>query len=121
MVFVEQDKVLYAGDVVMPHVPVAFSQTASAKTWEDVLAQLSTLGARVVVPAHGPYGTGDMIAEQREAFGFLRGRVRTLKAANTPVDDAVKTIAAEFEKQHPGWTSPARVGAIVRGMYTEQS
>ena len=121
MVFVEQDKVLYAGDVVMPHVPVAFSQTASAKTWEDVLAQLSTLGARVVVPAHGPYGTGDMIAEQREAFAFLRGRVRTLKAANTPVDDAVKTIAAEFEKQHPGWTSPARVGAIVRGMYAEQS
>ena len=54
MVFVEQDKVLYAGDVVMPHVPVAFSQTASAKTWEDVLAQLTTLGVKVVVPAHGP-------------------------------------------------------------------
>jgi len=33
----------------------------------------------------------------------------------------VKTIAAEFEKQHPGWTSPGRVGAIVRGMYAEQS
>ena len=119
MVFVEQDKVLYAGDVVMPHVPVAFSQTASAKTWENVLAQLSALGVRMVVPAHGPYGTGQMIAEQSEAFAFLRGRVRSLKAANTPVDDAVKAIAAEFEKQHPGWTSPARVGAIVRGMYSE--
>ena len=62
-----------------------------------------------------------MIAEQREVFAFLRSRVRTLKASNTPVDDAVKTIATEFEKQHPGWTSPARVGAIVRGMYGEQS
>jgi len=119
MVFVEQDKVLYAGDVVMPHVPVAFSQTASAKTWEDVLSQLSALGARMVVPAHGPYGTGEMITEQREAFAFLRGRVRALKTANAPVDDAVKTIAGEFEKQHPGWTSPTRVGAIVRGMYSE--
>jgi metallo-beta-lactamase class B len=121
MVFVEQDKVLYAGDVVMPHVPVAFSQTASAKTWEDVFAQLTPLGVRVVVPAHGPYGTGEMIAEQREAFAFLRGRVRALKAANTSVDEAVKTIAQEFEKAHPGWTSPGRVGPIVRGMYAEQS
>ena len=121
MVFVEQDKVLYAGDVVMPHVPVAFSQTASAKTWEDVLAHLTPLGARIVVPAHGPYGTGEMIAEQREAFAFLRARVRALKATSTPVDDAVKTIAAEFEKAHPGWTSPGRVGGIVRGMYAEQS
>ncbi len=121
MVFVEQDKVLYAGDVVMPHVPVAFSQTASARTWEDVLARLTPLGARIVVPAHGPYGTGAMIAEQREAFAFLRSRVRALQATSTPVDDAVKTIASEFEKTHPGWTSPSRVGAIVRGMYGERS
>ena len=121
MVFVEQDKVLYAGDVVMPHVPVAFSQTASAKTWQQVLAQLTPLGARIVVPAHGPYGTGDMIAEQREAFAFLRARVRMSKAANTPVDDAAKTIALEFEKAHPGWTSPGRVAPIIRAMYAEQS
>ena len=62
-----------------------------------------------------------MIAEQRAAFAFLRGRVRALKAANTSVDDAVKTIAQEFAKAHPGWTSPGRVGPIVRGMYAEQS
>ena len=33
MAFVEQDRVLFAGDVVMNHVPVAFSQTSSAKVW----------------------------------------------------------------------------------------
>ena len=119
MVFVEQDKVLYAGDVVMPRVPVAFSQTSSAKVWEDVLAQLALLGATAVVPAHGDIGTGAMITEQREAFGFLRGSVRTLKSQGTPVDDAVKTMTLEFEKAHPGWTAPNRVGAIIRGMYSE--
>lgn len=119
MVFVEQDKVLYAGDVVMPHVPVAFSQTASAKVWEDVLAQLTPLGASVVVPAHGDYGTGTMIAEQRAAFASLRARVRELKAANTSVDDAVKVMTPEFAKQHPDWTATNRVGAIIRGMYAE--
>ena len=119
MVFVEQDKVLYAGDVVMPKVPVAFSQTSSAKVWEDVLAQLTPLGATVVVPAHGDIGTGAMIAEQREAFASLRTRARALKAQGTSVDDAVKTITPEFEKAHPGWTATNRVGAIIRGMYAE--
>ncbi len=119
MAFVEEDKVLYAGDVVMPHVPVAFGQTSSARTWEDVLAQLTPLGAKVVVPAHGDYGTGEMIAEQREAFAFIRARVRAAKAAGTPVDEAAKTITAEFEKAHPAWMSTNRVGSIVRGMYSE--
>ena len=119
MVFVEQDKVLYAGDVVMPRVPVAFSQTSSARVWEDVLAQLTPLGATVVVPAHGDIGTGAMIAEQRAAFAGLRTRVRALKAQGTPVDDAVKTLTMEFEREHPGWTATNRAGAIVRGMYAE--
>jgi len=119
MAFVEEDKVLYAGDVVMPHVPVAFSQTSSAKTWEAVLAQLTPLGAKVVVPAHGDYGTGEMIAEQREAFAFMLARVREAKAAGTSVDEAAKKIAADFVKAHPAWMSTNRVGAIVRGMYAE--
>ena len=119
MVFVEQDKVLYAGDVVMPRVPVAFSQTSSAKVWEDVFAQLTPLGATVIVPAHGPTGTGTMLAEQRAAFAGLRTRVRELKAQGQPVDDAVKTLTAEFQQQHPDWTATNRVGAIVRGMYGE--
>jgi glyoxylase-like metal-dependent hydrolase (beta-lactamase superfamily II) len=119
MVFVEQDKVLYAGDVVMPRVPVAFGQTSSAKAWEDVLAQLTPLGATVIVPAHGPTGTGTMLAEQRAAFASLRSRVRELKAQGQPVDDAVRTLTAEFQQQHPDWTATNRVGAIVRGMYGE--
>ena len=119
MVFVEQDKVLYAGDVVMPRVPVAFGQTSSAKVWEDVLAQLTPLGATVIVPAHGPTGTGTMLAEQRAAFAGLRTRVRELKAQGQSADDAVKTLTAEFQQQHPDWTSTNRVAAIVRGMYSE--
>jgi metallo-beta-lactamase class B len=119
MVFVEQDKVLYAGDVVMPHVPVAFSQTSSAKTWEDVFAQLTPLGATVIVPAHGNTGTGSMLAEQRAAFAGLRKRVGELKSQGRSADDAVKTLTTEFQQQHPDWSSTNRVGAIVRGMYSE--
>jgi len=119
MALVEEDRVLYAGDVVMPRVPVAFSQTSSASTWEKVLARLASIGVQVVVPAHGDYGTGAMINEQLEAFTFLRSRVNALKATSVPVDDAVKTITPEFDKAHPGWMNTNRVGAIIRGMYAE--
>jgi glyoxylase-like metal-dependent hydrolase (beta-lactamase superfamily II) len=119
MVFVDEDKVLYAGDVVMPRVPVAFSQTSSAKTWEEVLARLTPLGAATVVPAHGPYGTGEMIVEQRDAFAWLRSHVRDQKAAGKSVDDAARELTPAFEKAHPGWTATNRVGAIIRGMYAE--
>ena len=32
---------------------------------------------------------------------------------------AVRTLTPEFEKAHPGWTATNRVGAIIRGMYSE--
>jgi glyoxylase-like metal-dependent hydrolase (beta-lactamase superfamily II) len=119
MAWVEGDNVLYAGDVVMPRVPVAFGMTSSARTWEQVLERLSAYGAKVVVPAHGDYGTGTMIDEQREAFAFLRKRVNELKAMNTPVDEALKIIPPEFATAHPSWMNANRVGSIVRGMYSE--
>ena len=68
---------------------------------------------------HGPHGTGAMIAEQREAFAWLRSQVREQKAAGKSVDDAVKQLTPEFEKAHPGWMNTNRAGAIIRGMYSE--
>ncbi|HXD74613.1 MAG TPA: hypothetical protein VN628_12785, partial [Vicinamibacterales bacterium] len=98
---------------------VAFGMTSSARTWAQVLDRLSTYGAKIVVPAHGDYGTGAMIDEQKEAFAFLRKRVNELKAMNTSADDAVKIITAEFAKAHPAWMNANRSGNIVRGMYAE--
>src|SRR5262249_49905012 len=41
--FVEADRVLFAGDVVMNRAFLAFGQSASLQTWVDVLGQLSAL------------------------------------------------------------------------------
>ncbi len=121
MVFVEQDRVLFAGDVVMVKAPVAFGQTSSAATWVDVLKQIEPLRPAVVVPAHGPVGDGGAVGQQRALIETLQARVRELKTQGRTVDEAATTLTAEFQSQHPDWTAPNRVGAIVRSLYAEPS
>ena len=121
MAFVEQDRVLFAGDVVMNHVPVAFGQTSSVPTWVSVLKQLEPLRPSVIVPAHGPVGDGSLIAQQRAVFEGLQARVRELKAQGKAADEAATTLTAEFQSQHPDWTAANRIGGIVRSLYAEPS
>jgi glyoxylase-like metal-dependent hydrolase (beta-lactamase superfamily II) len=121
MVFVEQDRVLFAGDVVMVKAPVAFGQTSNVATWVDVLKQIEPLRPTVVVPAHGPVGDGGAVAAQRSVLETLQARVPELKGQGRTADQAVATLIAEFQSQHPDWTAPNRVGAIVRSLYAEPS
>ena len=117
MVFVEQDRVLYAGDVVMNKVPVAFGQTSSVPVWVSVLKQLEPLKPAAIVPAHGPVGDGSLIAQQREVFETLQARVPQLKAQGKSVDEAATTLTAEFQAKHPDWTAANRIGGMVRSLY----
>ncbi len=121
MVFVEQDRVLFAGDVVMNKVPVAFSQTSSVPVWVNVLKQLEPLRPMVIVPAHGPVGDGSLIAQQRSVFETLQTRVHELKAQGKTADEAATTLTAEFQSQHPDWTAANRIGAMVTSLYAESS
>jgi glyoxylase-like metal-dependent hydrolase (beta-lactamase superfamily II) len=119
IVFVEQDRVLFAGDVVMNKVPVAFGQTSSVPVWLNVLKQLEPLHPVHVVPAHGPVGDGSLIAQQRSVFEMLQTRVRELKAQGKTADEAATTLTAEFQSQHPDWTAANRIGGMVKSLYTE--
>ena len=118
-VFVEQDRVLFAGDVVMNKVPVAFSQTSSVGVWVNVLKELEPLRPIVIVPAHGPVGDGSLIAQQRSVFETLQKRVGELKTQGKTADEAATTLTAEFQSQHPDWTAANRIGGMVRSLYAE--
>jgi glyoxylase-like metal-dependent hydrolase (beta-lactamase superfamily II) len=117
MVFVEGDRVLYAGDVVMNKVPVAFGPTASVPVWIGVLKQLQPLAPAVIVPAHGPIGDGTLIAQQLDVFQTLQSRVPQLKAEGKTADEAATILTKEFEAKHPDWTAANRIGGMVRSLY----
>ncbi len=117
MVFVEGDRVLYAGDVVMNKVPVAFGATSSVPVWVDVLKQLQPLQPSSIVPAHGPVGDGSLVAQQLDVFETLQARVPQLKAQGKTADEAATTLTAEFQAKHPDWTAANRIGGMVRSLY----
>lgn len=119
MAFVEPDRVLYAGDVVMNKVPVAFGQTSSVPVWVRVLTQLEPLHPAVIVPAHGPIGDGSLIAQQRDVFETLQARVPELKAQGKTANEAVTTLTADFQAKHPDWTAANRIAGMVRSLYAE--
>ena len=120
IIWVEGDRILFAGDVVMNRTFVAFaSPYSSVKAWLSDFDQLEPLNPLKVVPSHGPVGPAALIAEQRTMMKAIQLRAVELKRQGKSADETAQTIQAEFQAKYPGWTAPARVGLIARTAYTE--
>jgi glyoxylase-like metal-dependent hydrolase (beta-lactamase superfamily II) len=76
MVFVEPDRVLFAGDVVMNKAFPAFNNTSSTEAWLKALDEAQKLQPATIVPSHGNRGNATLIAEQRDYLQTLQARVR---------------------------------------------
>ena len=120
IVWVEGDRVLFAGDVVMNRTFVAFaSPYASVKAWLADFDQLEPLRPVMVVPSHGPAGDASLIAEQKMVMTAIRQRTIELKGQGKSADETVQIVQVELPAKFPGWAAPARVGIIARTAYTE--
>jgi glyoxylase-like metal-dependent hydrolase (beta-lactamase superfamily II) len=120
MIFVEQDSVLIPGDIVqdkiVPNMPNA---DASVKGWLAILDQLEPLHPRFVLPDHGPLGDGSLIAKERAFLLELQARSLELKRQGKPVDEAAKTVTAEFKAKYPDWQTMGPVANVVKRVYAE--
>jgi glyoxylase-like metal-dependent hydrolase (beta-lactamase superfamily II) len=119
LIFVEEDKVLFSGDVVMNRTFLAAGNTSSIKTWLATLEELDGLHAAVVVPSHGASGDASLIGRDRDYLRALQLRVIDLKAQCKSVDDITEMVTKEMQTRFAGWSAPARVGAAVRAAYAE--
>ena len=120
IVWVEGDRILFAGDVVMNRTFVALaSPYSSVRTWLADFDQLEPLRPLKVVPSHGPVGDASLIAEQRSMMQAIQSRAVDLKRQGKSVDETAQTVQAEFQAKYPDWTAPARVGLIARTAYAE--
>jgi glyoxylase-like metal-dependent hydrolase (beta-lactamase superfamily II) len=117
--FVEQDRVLFAGDIVMSQRFLAFSAQSSATAWLKVLDELEALRPERIVPSHGVMGGASLIARQRAVLLQIRTRVAELKAQGRTSDDVATTVTAELQAKYPSWTTPNRVGGAARSFYAE--
>jgi len=120
IVWVEGDRVLFAGDVVMNRTFVAFaSPYSSVKAWLADFDQLEPLKPVKIVPSHGGVGDASLIAEQREVMKTIQSRAAELKKAGKTADETAATVQSELTAKYPNWAAPARVSAIAKTAYAE--
>lgn len=121
MIFVEEDRVLFTGDVVMSQRFLAAQDTASLTTWLSVLDELAATKPLHVVPSHGKLGDATLIARDRAFIQAVQARVGALKRDGKSIDDAVATVIAEIAPQYPEFGNPANAGAMARAAYNERN
>lgn len=117
--FVEGDRVLFSGDVVMNRVFLAANPTSSIKAWLTAFDTFAALKPRTVVPSHGGVGDGGLIGADRSYLQDVQTRVRELKGQQKSADEIAETLQKELPEKYPLWTVPNRIGAAARAAYAE--
>ncbi|HEV2523301.1 MAG TPA: MBL fold metallo-hydrolase [Candidatus Acidoferrales bacterium] len=122
LIFVEEDSVLIPGDIVQKNIfPIMPNEDASLKGWLSILDQVEALHPRFIVPDHGPaIVDASQIGAERAYFLALQARALELKKQGTSVDDAGKTMTAEWKIKYPDCPNINAVAGEVRRVY-EQS
>jgi glyoxylase-like metal-dependent hydrolase (beta-lactamase superfamily II) len=98
--FVEPDRVLFAGDIVMRGQP-AIGPQSSLRHWLASLDALEALRPAEIVPSHGPMGDASMIANYRTYFQTIAARVAALKAQGKNIEETAQAIGTELQPQYP--------------------
>jgi glyoxylase-like metal-dependent hydrolase (beta-lactamase superfamily II) len=119
-IFVEGDRVLFAGDIVMNRTFLAFASPASSvRAGLAALDRLSALAPQRIVPSHGGIGDASLIDLDRAYLATLQNRVRELKAQGQSADQAVQAVTRELQSKYPDWTNGARLEPAVRSAFNE--
>ncbi len=118
--FVEQDRVLFSGDLVMSRLFPAFATPQSrVASWLASLDALDAFRAQRLVPAHGELAEASAISQYRGYLTALQARVAELKGAGKSSEEAAELLRAEFRAKYPDWAQPLRVHAAVNAIYAE--
>lgn len=98
--WVEPDRVLLSGDVVMTTLPGFGSPYSKMSNWLQSLDRFEQLKPMRIVPSHGPMGDAAMIARWKDYLTTIRTRATELKKQGRTLDDTVKTIQDELQDKY---------------------
>jgi glyoxylase-like metal-dependent hydrolase (beta-lactamase superfamily II) len=120
VIYVEEDKVLFTGDVVVNRFfPIFPDKDASGKNWLVSLNRFEALQPRTVVPGHGEVGGVDLIAKEQAYLKGVQSRVAALKAQGKSSKEAADLLSAEFRMKYPDWDNPGWIAYAVERFYSE--
>lgn len=117
--FVEEDGVLFTGDVVMNEFPMPISPTSSIRRWLDALDELEALNPTLIIPSHYSTGTKDMIAVYRDFFTTVQSRVDTLAADGKSAQEVETILRTELATKFSSWSDPGRIARSIAVAFRE--
>ena len=112
--WVEEDSVLFTGDVVMNEFPNPISPTSSIEGWLGRLDQMEALNPKVLVPCHYPIGGTEMIDAYRRYFLAVKEKTRALADAGASEASIMEDVQQEVAAMFPDFHDPRRIRAAVR-------
>jgi glyoxylase-like metal-dependent hydrolase (beta-lactamase superfamily II) len=117
IVWIEPDRVLFAGDLAMRAQPAFASPRSSIRQWLASLDRLEALNPAIVVPSHGPTGDGSgFITGYRAYLTEVRDRTTAEKRAGRSVEQAVETVTAALADRAP---DKGRLAGAIKAAYAE--
>ena len=120
LIMVDEDSLLFPGDVVQDRISPNFTCDAcSPRQWIAVIDQLAPLKPRQVAPDHGPLGYASLIGKERAFLADLQDRAMALKQQGKTADEAGKIIQAEFQTRHAEWGGMNNIPQSVKKAYAQ--
>ncbi len=101
VMFVEEDRVLFTGDVVMATFPSASAQAGSVDKWIANMTEFEALSPAVVVPAHGRLGDVQFVRRYRDYLTAVRDETRAAKRQGRSVEQAQQALAPMLAQRFP--------------------
>jgi glyoxylase-like metal-dependent hydrolase (beta-lactamase superfamily II) len=120
--FVEEDRVLFTGDTLMPVFPSVSAASASLGQWLENLVNYEALQPVAVVPAHGRLSDVALVRRYREYFDAVRQGVAAGKRDGQSVEAIAAALGADIARQFTDLT-PAngqpggRINAAIQAAY----
>jgi glyoxylase-like metal-dependent hydrolase (beta-lactamase superfamily II) len=123
--WVEGDRVLFTGDVVMSVFPSVSAQSADLDKWLRNLDDFEALDPAVIVPAHGRLGDVELVRNYRSYLGAVRDRVAARKRRGDALEAITAALAPELAEDFAGLV-PAngaptgRINAAIQAAYRSE-
>jgi glyoxylase-like metal-dependent hydrolase (beta-lactamase superfamily II) len=114
-IWVEPDRILFAGDLAMKAQPLFASPYSSISNWLTNLDRLEALKPVLIVPSHGPTGDVGLISAYRSYLTDIRNRTAAEKKTGRSVDQAVEAVSAAL----PNYPDRARLAGAIKAAYAE--
>lgn len=124
VMWVEEDRVLFTGDVVMAFFPNPSAQAGSVDKWLANMAEFEALAPTVVVPAHGRLGDVQLVRQYRDYLTAVRDETRAAKRQGQSVEQIQQALSPALAQRFaalapPNGQSTGRINTAIQMVYRD--